>query len=82
MTNRDKLIELLANMDSSNVDMVADAIDALIKERSETMNDQDIRLECLRIANGDLKKAEEFYRFIKGAGGDEAKNDGNRTQAS
>ena len=28
------------------------------------MNDKIIRLDCLRIANGDVKKAQEMYDFI------------------
>lgn len=36
---RDELIRLLANMDSSNVDFVVDAIEALIHEKlAEAMN--------------------------------------------
>jgi hypothetical protein len=38
-TAKEELVHLLANMDSSNVDMVVDAIEALIQQRiSEALN--------------------------------------------
>lgn len=30
------------------------------------MNDQEIRLECLRLAGGDVDRAKELYKFVTG----------------